>query len=55
MQQLLARVNHYIQQWLRAKYRKLRPLRKAARAWERVTTQQPRALPHWKWVTSAWW
>jgi RNA-directed DNA polymerase len=55
MQPLLARVNHYIQQWLRAKYRKLRPLKKVARTWERVTTQQPRALPHWKWVTSAWW
>jgi RNA-directed DNA polymerase len=50
----LARVNYRIQRWLRAKYKRLRATRAMLRAWERVTTQYPAALPHWQWVTSAW-
>jgi len=51
---LLARINHHIQRWVRAKYRRLRPLRAMQRAWERITTQNPGLLPHWQWVTTAW-
>jgi group II intron reverse transcriptase/maturase len=50
---LLARVNWHLQQWLRDKYRRLRPLRAMLRAWERVTARCPAALPQWQWVTSA--
>ena len=51
---LLARINHHVQQWIRAKYKRLRPARAMLRAWERVTTQNPGLLPHWQWVTGAW-
>jgi RNA-directed DNA polymerase len=51
---LLARVNYHIREWVRAKYKRLRPIRAMQRAWERVTTQNPGLLPHWQWVTSAW-
>jgi RNA-directed DNA polymerase len=52
---LLARINHHIMKWLRAKYRRLRAFKAVWAAWERVTTQYPRAFPHWQWVTGAWW
>jgi group II intron reverse transcriptase/maturase len=52
---LLARVNFYIQRWLRRKYRRLRPLKALARAWKRITAQNPRALPHWQWTTGVTW
>jgi RNA-directed DNA polymerase len=51
---LLARINYHVQKWARAKYRRLRPAKAMLRAWERVTTQYPRSLPHWKWNTNAW-
>ena len=52
---LLARINHHIMEWLRAKYRRLRKFKALWKAWERVTSQYPRALPHWQWTTGAWW
>lgn len=52
---LLARVNYHVQQWLRHKYRRLRPLKALHRAWKRATTQNPRALPHWQWTTGVTW
>ena len=52
---LLARINHYIQQWMRAKYRKLRGLKAMVRAWERITGQYPGLFAHWRWVTDDWW
>jgi group II intron reverse transcriptase/maturase len=53
---LLARINHHIRKWLRAKYRRLRSYKALGKAWERVTTQYPRSFPHWQWTTSAaWW
>ena len=52
---LLCRINHCLMKWLRAKYRRLRSCKALWRAWDRVTTQYPRAFPHWQWVTSAWW
>jgi RNA-directed DNA polymerase len=50
---LLARINHHIQKWIRAKYKRLRPVKAMRRAWERVITQNPGLLPHWQWVTGA--
>ena len=49
---LLARINYHVSEWLRAKYRRLRPRKALRRAWGRITTQQPTALPHWQWVTA---
>jgi RNA-directed DNA polymerase len=51
---LLARINYRIQRWLQAKYRRLRTGKAMQRAWGRITTQYPRALPHWPWTTGAW-
>ena len=51
---LLARINFHVQQWARAKYRRLRPHKALLAAWERVTGQYPGLLPHWKWVTWSW-
>ena len=51
---LLARINHHIQKWIRAKYKRLRAVRAMLRAWTRITTQHPGMLPHWQWVTGAW-
>lgn len=51
---LLARINYHVQEWVRAKYKRLRPVRALQRAWNRVITQNPRLLPHWQWVTGAW-
>jgi RNA-directed DNA polymerase len=51
---LLARINHHVQKWIRRKYRRLRPYRAMKRAWNRITTQTPGLLPHWRWVTGAW-
>ena len=52
---LLARINHYIQRWLRKKYRRLRSLKALGRAWERITRQYPGYFAHWQWVTDCWW
>jgi len=52
---LLARINHYIQRWLRKKYRRLRSLKALGRAWERITRQYPGTFAHWQWVTDYWW
>ena len=40
---LLARINHHVQKWIRAKYRRLRAYRAMKRAWDRITTQTPGA------------
>jgi RNA-directed DNA polymerase len=51
---LLSRINNRIMEWLRAKYRRLRAFKVMWKAWERVTSQYPQALPHWQWTTGAW-
>jgi RNA-directed DNA polymerase len=51
---LLARINYHIQQWMRRKYKRLRPVKAMLEAWRRVTAQYPRLFPHWQWVTWAW-
>jgi group II intron reverse transcriptase/maturase len=52
---LLARINHYIQQWMRKKYKRLRPARARRKVWERITGQYPGMFAHWRWVTDGWW
>jgi group II intron reverse transcriptase/maturase len=52
---LLARINYHLMKWLRAKYKRLRNRKVLQKAWERAITQNPRSMPHWPWVTSAWW
>jgi group II intron reverse transcriptase/maturase len=51
---LLGRINWHVQQWIRHKHKRLRPLKKVQGAWERVTARHPALLPHWRWVTGAW-
>ena len=51
---LLARINWHVQEWIRRKYRRLKPLRAMKRAWNRITAQNPGLLPHWRWETGAW-
>ena len=52
---LLKRINHYIQQWMRKKYRRLRGLKALRAAWKRITRQYPGTFAHWQWVTGDTW
>ena len=54
MYPLLAMINSRIQQWMRAKYRKLRKLKAMLKVWERLTRQHQGTFAHWQWVTYAW-
>jgi len=47
---LLRRINVYLVRWMRKKYKRLRPFRKALAAWGRTTRQYPRFFAHWRWV-----
>lgn len=51
---LLLRINAYLLRWLRRKYRKVRPLKKALACWRRITSQQRWLFAHWAWVTASW-
>ena len=51
---LLYRINDYLVRWMRKKYRRLRPLKKAERAWKRLMSQYPMLFPHWQWTRSYW-
>ena len=51
---LFARINWHLQEWIRRKYRRLAPYKAMKRAWNRITTQTPGLLPHWRWITGAW-
>jgi hypothetical protein len=51
---LLARINAYLLRWIRKKYKRLRTLKKALAAWQRVTSQHPRLFAHWTWVHTPW-
>jgi len=51
---LLRRINSYLVRWMRKKYRRLRPFRKAHAAWKRVTSQYPTWFAHWRWVHAFW-
>ena len=43
---LLARINAYLMRWIRRKYQRLRPFKKAEACWRRITRQQPRLFAH---------
>ena len=51
---LLARINAYLMRWIRRKYQRLRPFKKAMAGWKRITRQQPRLFAHWAWKTTPW-
>jgi group II intron reverse transcriptase/maturase len=52
---LLTRINHYIQQWMRKKFRKLRKTKPLLKVWKRIQGQYPGMFAHWPWVTTAGW
>ena len=52
---LLRRINAYLMRWLRKKYKRLAPKKKARACWKRVTAQHPRLFAHWAWVPYSWW
>lgn len=52
MYSLLARINAYLVRWIRNKYKRLRPVKKAIECWQGITTRYPRMLAHWAWVPS---
>lgn len=47
---LLTRINTYLVRWIRNKHKRLRPLKKAIRCWQKITNEYPRLYRHWKWV-----
>lgn len=51
---LLCRINAYLVRWMRKKYKRLRPFKKAHEAWKRVTSQNPACFAHWRWVHAFW-
>jgi RNA-directed DNA polymerase len=51
---LLGRINAYLMRWVRCKYRRLKTLKKAYRAYTGITRAYPRLFAHWQWVSSAW-
>jgi RNA-directed DNA polymerase len=52
---LLSRINAYVMRWIRNKYKRLRPTKKATACWQRITRQYPRLFAHWAWVRGSWW
>jgi len=52
---VLQRINAYLMRWLRDKYKRLRPMKKAKAAWQRVTSQYPLLFAHWAWAAASWW
>jgi hypothetical protein len=51
---LLQRINAYLMRWIRRKYRRLRPFKKAMKCWQRITSQYPRLVAHWAWRATPW-
>jgi RNA-directed DNA polymerase len=41
--------------WLRKKYKRLAPKKKARACWQRITRQYPRLFAHWAWAPYSWW
>ena len=50
---LLARINAYLVQWIRKKYKRLAGLKKALRSLAGAAARYPRLFAHWQWTTSA--
>jgi RNA-directed DNA polymerase len=51
---LLERINAYLVRWIRKKFKRLRPFRKAKKCWQRITGQHPRLFAHWAWTPCFW-
>ena len=51
---LLRRINTYLMRWIRKKYKRLRPFKKAEACWHRITRQYPRLFAHWAWMPAFW-
>ena len=51
---LLGRINAYLVRWIQNKYRRLKTVKKARRAFKGVTLTYPTMFRHWQWVPSAW-
>ena len=51
---LLRRINTYLVRFLRRKYQRLRPFKKALACWQRITGQQPRLFAYWAWMAGFW-
>jgi group II intron reverse transcriptase/maturase len=51
---LLGRINAYLVRWIQEKYRRLRAVKKARRAFKGATLAYPTMFRHWRWVPSAW-
>jgi RNA-directed DNA polymerase len=51
---LLGRINAYLVRWIQKKYRRLKTVKKARRAYKGATRAYPRMFAHWRWVPSAW-
>jgi RNA-directed DNA polymerase len=49
---LLGRINAYLVRWIRNKYKRLRPVKKAIECWQGITARYPRMLAHWVWTPS---
>jgi RNA-directed DNA polymerase len=52
---VLQRINAYLMRWIRDKFKRLRPMKKATAAWQRITSQYPRLFAHWAWSPQSWW
>jgi group II intron reverse transcriptase/maturase len=50
----LQRINTYLMRWIRKKYKRLQPFKKAHTCWQRITRQHPRLFAHWAWVNAFW-
>ena len=53
LQPLLRRINAYLMRWIRKKYKRLAPAKKARACWERGCPD-PRLFAHWAWVPYSW-
>ncbi|SFL21811.1 group II intron reverse transcriptase/maturase [Streptosporangium canum] len=50
----LERINSYLMRWIRKKYRRLRTIKKALRAFQNAVRAYPAMFRHWQWVPHAW-
>jgi hypothetical protein len=51
----LSRINSYLMRWIRNKYKRLRPTKKATACWQRIARHHPRLFAQWAWVRGSGW
>lgn len=49
---LLSRINAYLVRWIRHKYKRLRPKKRALRCWRGIVERFPAMFAHWRWIRS---